>query len=66
MLPSRLAVLDNLNVKVHYKRRCPGHNVIGIFSHVKMASLDRVLDRVGYNQKWYKSIATFHLDYIFI
>ena len=32
-----------LNVKVHYKRRCPGHNDVGIFSRVKMATLDSVV-----------------------
>ena len=31
-----------LNVKAHYKRRCPGHNDVGIFSREKMAALDSV------------------------
>ena len=35
--------LNSLNVKVHYKRRCPGHNDVSIFSRVKMATLDSVV-----------------------
>ena len=42
-LPSSSTPYTSLNVKVHYKRRCPGHNDIGIFSRVKMATVDSVV-----------------------
>ena len=29
-------------MKAHYKRRCPGHNDVGVFSREKMAALDSV------------------------
>ena len=54
-----------LNVKVHYKRRCPGHNDVGIFSRVKMATLDSVVSsrkrpkREGF---WYQVELNFPLQ----
>ena len=30
-------------MKAHYKRWCPGHNDVGIFSHEKMTALDSVV-----------------------
>ena len=34
---------SRLNVKAHYKRWCPGHNDVGIFSREKMVALDSVV-----------------------